>query len=621
MCGICGFAGPGTRDDLLRMTRALALRGPDGEGLWQAPDEPVFLGHRRLSVIDLSGGAQPMEDADGRVAVVFNGEIYNHAELRAELTARGRRFVTDHSDTEVLVQGYLEWGEDLCRRLNGMWAFALYDRKQRRFFLSRDRFGEKPLFYTHHQGLFAFASELSALSLHPLADTTVSPLSVKKYFAHGFIPAPHSLYARVRKLPPGCSLTWDLGGAAPSVRPYWEFVIEPSEPGKTDNELAEELSGLLETAVRRRLMSDVPIGVLLSGGLDSSSITAFASQHIQTKPLKTFSIGFADKSFDESPWAARVAGLFATSHHHAELSMDQARGILPQIARGLDEPMGDSSLAPTWLLCQETRKRVTVALGGDGGDELFAGYDPFRALLAARAWAAIVPRPMHRAVRVLAGLLPVSHANISLDFALKRTLRGLSYPPRLWNPVWMGPLEPAELSELFREPVDLEEIYEEAIALWDAHPGLSLVDRTLMFFTRFYLADGILVKTDRASMMHSLEVRSPFLDPDLAEFVRRLPSRYKFNGRTTKALLKTAMEQHLPRDVVRRKKKGFGMPVGQWFAKDGIPLSGGLWPGDVFTPRAVEQHRAGKADHRLFLYNAWLLRQMLGEEKLEGLAG
>ncbi len=619
MCGICGFAGPGGREDLLRMTRALAHRGPDGEGFWEDPERPVFLGHRRLSVIDLAGGTQPMEDAEGRVVVVFNGEIYNHAELRAELTARGRRFVTDHSDTEVLVHGYLEWGTDLCRRLNGMWAFALFDRRTGGFFLSRDRFGEKPLFWTLHRGLFAFSSELSSLSLHPLVDTAVSPLSVKKYFAHGFIPAPASLYARVHKLPPGCLLTFGPGGAAPEVRPYWEFVIEPREPGKTDAELAEELSGLLSASVARRLMSDVPIGVLLSGGLDSSSVTAFASRHIQRKPLETFSIGFSDKSFDESAWAARVARLFSTDHHHAGLALDQARDILPEIAARLDEPMGDSSLVPTWLLCRETRKRVTVALSGDGGDELFAGYDPFRALAAARAWSALVPRPVHEAVRALAGLLPVSHANVSLDFAVKRTLRGLSYPPRLWNPVWMGPLSPRELADLFQEPTDVEEVYQEAMALWDAHPRLSALDRALMFFTRFYLADGILVKTDRASMMHSLEVRAPFLDTDLADFARRLPSRYKLRRGVTKVLLKKAMERHLPRDVVHRKKKGFGMPVGRWFAEGGIRLSGPLWPGDGFTPRAVAEHRAGKADHRLFLYNAWLLQRMLGEKRWKDL--
>jgi asparagine synthase (glutamine-hydrolysing) len=290
--------------------------------------------------------------------------------------------------------------------------------------------------------------------------------------------------------------------------------------------------------------------------------------------------------------------------------MEGSRELLPVIVRRLDEPMGDSSLLPTYLLCRMARRYVTVALGGDGGDELFAGYDPFRALTYARLYEKLVPRPVHAAIRLAAARLPTSLANLSLDFKIKRALRGLSYPRFLWNSVWLGPLEPRELDELFGEPTDLEEIYEEAIASWDNCRQGSLVDRTLQFYVNLYLQDDILVKADRASMMNSLEVRSPYLDIDLVDFVRRIPSAYKFRRGETKYLLKKSLEPVLPRENLYRAKKGFGVPIGRWirdgylafapYAADGL-----LNPG--FIHRQLAQHRQGRADHRAFLWNAWLL--------------
>jgi len=611
MCGIAGCVGPGTGGALEAMTDALAHRGPDAAGFWREAAGGVFLGHRRLSVLDHAGGGQPMATADGQLVVVANGEIYNHADLRRELEARGHRFVSDHSDTEVLLHGYREWGRELPGRLNGMWAFVLYDRPNGRLFGSRDRFGEKPFFYAERPDAFLFASELGALRRHPAAPQALSRAALRKYFGYGFIPAPHTILDGVCKLPAGHSFTLDVATRRLELQRYWEFVLEPvgREPRDPAGTWGEELRALLDQAVRRRLAADVPVGVFLSGGIDSSAVTAFAARHVPAGRLATFTIGFPEASFDESEPARRVAAHFGTEHHAETLAPGEARALLPEIAARLDEPMGDPSLLPTWLLGRFTRRRVTVALGGDGGDELFAGYDPFRALRAAAAYARWVPRPLHQAVRLLAARLPVSHRNMSADFRLKRTLRGLSHPAHLWLPVWMAPLDPGELAELFGEPVDPHEVFAEAVAIWDGCRQPDPVDRTLQFFTRLYLPDNMLVKLDRATMAHGLEARLPFLDHDLVDFVRRLPARWKFRRGQTKYLLKRALEPVLPRAVRRRPKKGFGVPVGAWFRQGALsaaaPLPAGL--NADFARRALQAHQAGRQDQRAFLWNAWLL--------------
>ncbi|HZR01991.1 MAG TPA: asparagine synthase (glutamine-hydrolyzing), partial [Burkholderiales bacterium] len=552
------------------MDDAIAHRGPDDEGVWFDATANVYLGHRRLSIVDVEGGHQPMWTADGALGIIFNGEIYNHLDLRRELVALGHAFVTDHSDTEVLLHAYRAWGPAFVQRLNGMWAFALYDRVRRRVFLSRDRFGKKPLYYTLAGDTLIFASELSAMRAHPRTPTRLSTRGVRKYFAYGYIPAPMSIIDGVLKLPGGHSLTFDLATRKISIDKYWDFRIEPFEsiPRDPEREWGEHLVELLSAAVKRRLMSDVPLGFFLSGGVDSSSVTALATRHVDADRVNTFSIGFEEASFDESAYARRVALLLQTRHHPEMLSMQRARGLLPDIVARLDEPMGDSSLLPTYLLSQHTRKHVTVALGGDGADELFAGYDPFRALAAADVYRKLMPRPVHHAIHMIMARLPVSHVNMSFDFRVKRTLRGLSYPPQYWLPVWMSPLDPQELPQLFGEPVDLEDLYSEAIEQWDACRDLGLVDKALQFYTKLYLQDDILVKVDRASMMHSLEVRAPYLDIELVDFVRRLPHQYKYRNGTTKYLLKKALEPILPRDILYRSKRGFGVPIGAWF-RDG----------------------------------------------------
>jgi asparagine synthase (glutamine-hydrolysing) len=625
MCGIAGFVGAGSRSDLEAMTRALAHRGPDGAGYFVDEARPVCLGHRRLAILDLAGGPQPMWNEDGRVGVVFNGEIYNHAELRSALEARGHHFKSSHCDTEVLVHGYEEWGVDLPGRLHGMFAFAVYDRAGGQLFLARDHFGKKPLFYAHRDGFFAFASELNALAQHPLIDRTLEPRSLRKFLAYGFLPAPNALYRGVHKLPGGHWLRFDVDRGELSKGCYWRFRIEPRDElaQRDEEELAEELEHLLSRAVKRRLMSDVPLGIFLSGGLDSSAVLALAARHTPKEKIQTFSLGFFEKSYDESKYARRAASWIGVRPHEAFLDLEKAKAIVPHLLGRLDEPLGDPSLVPTYLLASFARKHITVALGGDGGDELFAGYDPFRALRWAHLYARWIPRAVHPALRQLAFWLPVSRRNMSFDYRLRRFLGGLSYPKNCWNPVWLGPLEPAELAELFQEPIDPEELYSEAIQVWDEGGSTNLVDRTSEFFTRLYLQDDILVKADRASMLNSLELRSPFLDRDVVRFACSLPAHFKLRGSTTKYLLRRMLKRLLPPDLIARPKKGFGIPLSRWLCQ---------WPAQMtnlaLTPlpqaevsRRWSEHRHGVGDHRLFLWCCMTLAQhVLGTPEMAAAA-
>ncbi len=611
MCGIAGFAGLGERTDIERMTAALVHRGPDGEGFLCESDKGLFLGHRRLAIIDLAHGAQPMWDAEGETAIVYNGEIYNHAELRAELEARGHRFLTSHSDTEVLLQGYRAWGEALPERLNGMFAFCIYDRPRRRLFLARDRFGEKPLYYLHRRGIFAFASEVSAILRHRLIDVEIDPLSLQKYFAHGFVPAPGSLYKDCRKLPGGWRLSFDLASGEATSSCYWKFQLRPDRSLETRPHaaLAEELRALLNQAVRRRLISDVPLGLFLSGGIDSSTVLAGAAAAMSSDDIKTFTIGFREASFDETGYARQVARRYRTRHHEKLLAIEEARTLVPQVLARLDEPLADASILPTHLLSRFTREEVTVALSGDGGDELFAGYDPFAALGPAGLYDRAVPVWLHGLARKLAERLPASERNMSLDFKLRRALAGLSYATPLWNIVWLAPLEPRDIADLFAAPAPIEELYSDILALWreGEEAGLTLLERALEFYTRFYLQDDVLMKVDRASMMCSLETRAVFLDNDLVQFAQRLPTRFKLHRGRRKLLLKQALSGLLPPQILNRPKKGFGIPAAAWL-RQGLPAPEVVLPSGVnggFAARCLSQHRSGSADHRLFLW-AWL---------------
>ncbi|MBV9406439.1 MAG: asparagine synthase (glutamine-hydrolyzing), partial [Acidobacteriaceae bacterium] len=539
-------------------------------------------------------------------------EIYNHAELRRGLEIKGHVFRSDHSDTEVLVHGYEEWGEDLPGKLNGMFAFVVLDRRRRRLFLARDRFGEKPLYYAKQNGLFAFASELSAIAQHRNFEARVDRQNLQKFLAYGFLPSPNAYLENAWKLPGGCFLVYELERREVSVSRYWRFSLAPDDrlEARPESELVEELQALLSEAVRRRLLSDVPLGLFLSGGLDSSAVLWGAAQNL-ANDLRTFTVGFTEPSFDESDHAEAAAKAFGTRHQMERLDLDTARDLIPYVLSRLDEPLGDASILPTYMLSRFTRRHVTVALSGDGGDELFAGYDPFVVLPWARLYHSSVPQPLHRFIKGAIYMLPISARNMSLDFKLRRTLAGMSYLPEIWNPVWLSPAEPAMIADLFEEPVAAEELYSEAIALWSSEGrDKSDVDRTLEFYTNFYLQDDILTKVDRASMMCSLESRAVFLDNDLVDYCQRLPTRFKYRKGRRKYLLRRAMEGVLPPRILARPKKGFGIPLARWLRTVPTTPPLGALPG-VQLDRVVNawnEHRSGRADHRLLLWS-WLSLQ------------
>jgi asparagine synthase (glutamine-hydrolysing) len=608
MCGIAGFIGAGNQTDIARMTRAIAHRGPDDESFFADPDRNLHFGFRRLSVLDHDGGKQPMQTGEGDLTVVFNGEIYNHRELRHILEQKGHRFVSNHSDTEVLLHGYREWGESLPERLNGMFAFAIYDRPRQRVFMARDRFGEKPVFLHHAPGLFAFASEIEALAAHQNITPDWDSTALQKYFAYGYFPAPHTPYRGIEKLRAGHYLVFDIARGTVSHSPYWTFQLRPDDSLTNEDELAAELRDHLKTAVNRRLEADVPLGFLLSGGIDSSAIVALAAEELGADNLQTFNIAFAEASFDESDHAATVAKAFVTTHHVHLCDLPAMRNGISELLNRMAEPLGDSSILPTHQVCAFARQHVTVALTGDGGDELFAGYDPFRALAMAKTYQSLVPGGLHRWIGSLVGRIPISDRNMSLDFKLRRTLRGLDHGPSLWNPVWMAPLAVDEIAELFETPIDPESLYEDAIATWNDCESENLIDRTSEFFTRHYLQDDILIKSDRASMLESLELRAPFLDNDLVAFAQRLPARFKYRRGTTKYLLRKAVEGDLPTEIVARPKKGFGIPLSAWLRELPEPATTGagtLPLNEAWLSARWEEHRTRQKDWRHALW-CWM---------------
>lgn len=610
MCGIAGFVGAGGENDLQRMVDLLAHRGPDGSGTYLCREHNAFIGHRRLAIIDLAGGVQPMVNVNGDTILTFNGEIYNHASLRETLIKRGHKFVSDHSDTEVLLHGWREWEEGLPEKLNGMFAFAIFDRRRRQLFLARDRFGEKPLYWCMQKDTFLFASELTALTGHKAFQGSINQRSLQKYFAYGYIPSPNAVYRDCAKLEPGSQLSFDLASRRVSQRRYWRFRIEPTDRPVSFDEAKEEVRTLFSRAVQRRLMSDVPLGVLLSGGIDSSAVTANVLAHPDISTIKSFCLGFSERSYDESRKASEIADFLGSDHFEFTLSEAEGLAHLPDVLGHLDEPMADPSILPTMYLSRKVREHVTVALTGDGGDELFGGYATFKALKVAAFTNRMFSRKAIRRMARLVDLLPRSSTYMSLDFKLRRALRGVGCPSEFWNPVWMSPLTESDIGDLFNTPVDPEDLYSEAVELWRSSRTTDLVNRSLEFYTNIYLPDDILAKSDRASMRFGLELRSVFLDNDLVDFVRTLPVSHKFHRGQGKRVLKAALAGMIPDSVLNRPKRGFAIPFAKWIRRlptvtafaDGIGLVGSV------AERHARSHLSGATDERLFMW-AWLTLQ------------
>ncbi len=625
MCGIAGeirLDGPPDEAAVRRMADCLRHRGPDAEGHHR--DGPAALAHRRLSILDLSGGAQPMV-RDG-CAIVFNGEAYRHEELRRDLAARGHAFTT-RSDTESVLRAYLEWGDAFLERLDGMFALAIWDAPRRRLLLARDRLGKKPLHYAVAQGggwvtavpgaqvagvtRLVFGSELKAFAAHGGVPRELSPEALAGYLAAEYVPAPRTIHRSIFKLPAASAAVLDERGLR-SWR-YWELPTPDAAAAPPRAEAERELVTRLEGAVARRLVADVPVGVFLSGGIDSTAIAALAARH--ARPLATFSIGFEEASFDESRWARLAAERIGSVHHEERLSGRASLDLIPEAVEILDEPFADPSILPTLLLSRFVRRHVTVALAGDGGDELFAGYDTFLAHRPA-AWAAALPRPLLRGAAALASLLPASSTNMSLDFRVKQFLRGLDAPAALRHQAWIGSFVPGELRDVLhpdlRAFATAEVAWEQALA--DRARGerarvpAGSVDEALRFFLTRYLQDDILVKADRASMAASLEVRAPFLDTDVVEYVLRLPAHYKLGAWSTKRILRSALAGVIPQEILRRPKKGFGIPVAAWirgplrplfedlFSPASLARSGVLHP--PATRALLDRHLAGGVDLR-----------------------
>jgi asparagine synthase (glutamine-hydrolysing) len=618
MCGITGWTSldartpppDGARALLRSMCERMTHRGPDSEGLMIGTG--VALGMRRLAIIDLQTGEQPATSEDGQISVILNGEIYNYRELRARLEKSGHRFRSE-SDTEVLPHLYEEHGTEMVNHLNGMFAFALWDAPRRRLFIARDRFGEKPLYWGVFDKTFLFASEPKVLLAHPAVHPSLNLDALRQYLSFDYVPAPHSIYEGIHKLTAAHTLTVEDGRV--DVQPYWRLSYKTRQPVPTEEEAAEELRYLIEDSVRMRLVSDVPLGVLLSGGVDSSTVAAMAVRS-SSEAVKTFSISFAESSFDESHYARAVAKFLGTDHHEERLSVDLAANLVGEIGSWMDEPFSDPSLVPTYLLSRFTRKHVTVALGGDGGDELFAGYQMYPAHNLARTYARL-PRFLRRAIiEPIVRRLPVKTKNLSFDFKARRFVAGMNYEEVARHHVWFGSFTPDEQAALLTTDALSKsdgDIYREARRLLaEDCDADNTVERMQNLDTRLYLAEDILTKVDRASMAVSLEVRAPFLDQRVAEYAASLPVSYKLRGRTTKYILKRAVGHLLPPFVTERGKKGFGVPVAEWLKGRLRPLArdllsperirkAGLFNAD-YVQRLQDEHERGAANHRKLLW-------------------
>jgi asparagine synthase (glutamine-hydrolysing) len=616
MCGIAGYASLDSKGALDTgaiepMLACVAHRGPDDAGVHAA--DGVILGHRRLSIIDVQGGHQPLYGASSDTVLIANGEVYNYRELRKELEESGHHFRTD-SDSEVAAHAYDEWGLDFLDRLDGMYALALWDGRTRRLVLVRDRMGEKPLFYTVADGQLIFASELGAILAHPAVPRDIDPDALSQYLALEYVPAPLSIIRSVRKLEPGCALVLERGRLR-TIR-YWQ--IEPQPAAHEDyGESVRELRTRLEQAVRSQLVSDVPLGVFLSGGLDSSTIAALAARE---GALETFSIGFDEPSFDESGYARKVAAHIGSHHHERIVRAAEMPDLVPRLPRILDEPLGDASIIPTALLSAFARERVTVALGGDGGDELFAGYPMHQAERVARL-GRVLPAPLHDGLRRLARWMPVRHGNFALGYKVNAFLRGSSAAPPLNHALWMSSFSPAEQGLLLTAVQTYgAQAFDPILAAWKDSEGATPLSRVTHLDAVTYLPNDILTKVDRASMAVALEVRAPFLARSVVEFAASLPDEYRMRRLTGKRILRDAARDLLPPWVFARPKKGFGMPVAAWLngslrtLTDDLLSAESLRSTGLFSPeyvqRLLREHRSGRADHRkplwtLLVFELW----------------
>ena len=625
MCGIAGIfhletAKPVDPARVRAMLDAMPHRGPDGSGIWTAPG--VGLGHLRLSIIDLESGAQPMLTDDQALAVVFNGEIYNFAEVRAELEAKGHVFRT-HSDTEVILHGYRQWGEECVHRFNGMFAFALFDARAQSLWLVRDRLGVKPLHYALlSDGSLIFGSELKSLLAHPLLRRAPDLSALEDYMAYGYVPDDACLVAGVRKLGAGETLRLVRGRPLPQPHRYWD-VSFADRTKSSPQESEEELVALMRQAVRSRMVADVPLGAFLSGGVDSSSVVALMAE-ASSQAVKTCTIGFDVAALDETAYADRIARRFATDHRSRIVSPDDY-GLIDRLAFHFDEPFADASALPTFRVCELAREQVTVALSGDGADEAFAGYRRHRFQMQGERIRGLIPASIREPLFGTLGKYYPKADWAPRALRAKSTFLELAGSGGEAYAASVGVTPHALRQRLFTQEVKgrlggyrAEDRYVKAMA---NAPARDALDRAQYADIKYWLPGDILTKTDRMSMAVSLEAREPLLDHRLVEFAARLPVSQRIRGNSGKYLLKKAMEPYLPQDILYRQKMGFVTPISAWFrgalAGEATAIAGGSalarteWFDSAMLARIATDHRSGVADHGRLLWQLLMLDKSL----------
>lgn len=616
MCGICGVVYTDLHHHvdshlLSTMCNSIAHRGPDAEGLFI--DGHVGLGLRRLSIIDLVSGDQPIFNEDRSIAIVFNGEIYNYPSLRRELEKAGHDFST-HSDTETIVHGYEQWGIEVVERLNGMFALALWDSNRQRLFIARDRTGIKPLYYTETSDRLIFGSEIKAILAYPGIQRRINVAALDAYLSFEYVPTPLSIFEGIYKLPPGHYLIFENNDL--QIESYWDMHLELSEQllPRQEKELLDQFPNILYKAIEMEMIADVPVGVLLSGGIDSSLVAAMMAR-VSPGRIQSFTIAMDDPSFDESGYANLVARHLGTQHHVRTITSGDLLNLVPTISSFMDEPLADSSIIPTTLLSQFAREHVKVALGGDGGDELFAGYSTLQAHRLMEWYERLTPRFLRSGLlRKIGKRLPTSFDNISFDFKVKRFVNGSDMPAMVRHQQWLGSFTTEQkhrilLSDLRRTEADTFALVEQQIAGCRAAHRLN---RILYQDMKLYMEGDILVKTDRASMSASLEVRVPLLNKLVLDFAASLPHSYKLHGLETKYLLRQVATKLLPPSISKRGKKGFNIPIAKWLAGPLLELTRDMLHPDrlrregFFEQEAVQtllaDHIAHRCDARKLLW-------------------
>jgi asparagine synthase (glutamine-hydrolysing) len=637
MCGICGIVSlrreplaHGNRID--RMSARLRHRGPDSDGKFQLPH--VALAIRRLSIIDLQTGNQPLSNETGDVTLVFNGEIYSYRELREGLAKRGHQFRTQ-SDGEVIAHLYEEQGPDCLRELNGMFAIALWDNRAKRLLLARDRAGEKPLYYWRGNDTLVFASEIKSLFEYPGIGRSLDPTALTQYFFYGHFPSPSSVYAEIKKLPAAHYMVVEDGNVR--IDSYWrpqDYLRSPERPPVTrrqERELAEELAVRLRQAAESRLVSDVPLGVFLSGGIDSSTIVAIMSE-LTPGNVNTFSVHFPEKTFSEEPYSTLVARRFRTQHHVLTADKPSMYQALLTLADHLDEPTADPAVIPTYMISRFAREHIKVALSGEGSDELFGGYPTYIGARLAEHYLRIPAALRRQVFGRFERFLPVSSTAVPVGLFLRRFLDHAEKDPAERHHIWFGMFAPSELDQLFSPDwagphPPSREIFSPLARVLEGARFHDTVSEMLYLDFRLYLEDNLLVKIDRASMACSLELRTPYLDHRLIEFAEGLPGGLKVRRFQLKYILKKAVERWLPHEVVYRQKRGFSVPIASWMRSELRPLVEETLSAEklrrqglfnvAFVRHLLEEHWAGKADHRktlwtLFCFQLWYDRWAKG---------